>query len=142
MAKRYNVSVTSGNINGITAGSAVAGASVFIGGEVQRVNYLSAIVEVDAETENITMAVKWQVSNDNSTWLDVANAPANTAATVLATGTSGPDAAVKKVIPAPDTVYGYRYARAAIVVGATTGTTNDTYSIGYSYLQLSPGECC
>src|SRR5690606_32570380 len=93
---------------------------------------LSALVTVDAEEENITLTAKWQVSNDGATWVD-AVVPQNPANVVLATGTAGADAAVTRAIQAPDVVYGWRYARAAIVNGAEAGTTSDTYSIGYCY---------
>jgi hypothetical protein len=135
MAKRFNSSIASGTADSVAAGSAVNGNSLFLGGDAQKVKNLSAVVAVDIETNTITLTAKWQVSNDASTWYDLANGPQNAAGVVLGTGTGGADAAITKVIPAPDCIYGYRFARLALVVGVTTGTTSDTYSIGYSYDQ-------
>lgn len=97
---------------------------------------LSALVTVDAETENLTLAAKWQVSDDNSTWYDMP--PQNNAANVvLATGTSGADAAVSKVLPAPLGVLGWKYVRCAVVSGAATGAATDTYSIALHYRKFN-----
>lgn len=57
----------------------------------------------------------------------------------LAIGTAGADTAVARAIPAPDSVYGYKFARCSVVVGGVTGTANDTYSIAYSYRQNDAG---
>lgn len=137
--KRYNAHLITGTFTGIAPGGQANGRTLFTGGGdgEEKVKSLSALVTVDAETNTITLAAKWQVSNDASTWVDVAHAPNNPAATVLAAGTSGDDAAVTRAVPAPDAVYGYRYARCSLVVGAVTGTDSDTYSIGYSYIPVS-----
>jgi hypothetical protein len=130
----YNAHVASGTFNGLTAGQQANGNAVFIGpSSARKASHLSAIVTVDAETEDITLTAKWQVSNDKSTWLDVANGSQNAAGVALATGTDGADAAVTKAIPAPDCVYGYKFARLSVVTGVKTGTSSDTYEIGYSY---------
>lgn len=136
MAKRFNSSVASGNANGVTAGSAINGNTLFLGGDTNKVKNLSALLDCDIETNTITYTAKWQVSNDASTWYDLANNTANAAATVIGTGTAGADAQVQKVIPAPDCIYGYRFCRMAIVIGVATGASADTYSIGYSYDQI------
>lgn len=134
---RYNAHQSTGDFNGITAGNSVAGNAVFLNEAVrQKASSLSAVVVVKAETNTMTLTALWQVSNDKSTWLDLAYAPNNAAAVVIATGTAGADAAVTKVFQAPEAVNGYRFARIAIVVGVQTGTASDTYTIGYSYRQL------
>ncbi len=93
---------------------------------------LSATVMVEAETSTITMAAVWEVSNDATTWRLCM--PTNSAAYVVqGTGTAGDDAAVTRVIPANDAVYGWRYARCSIQNGVATGTANDKYSIAYNY---------
>jgi hypothetical protein len=97
------------------------------------VQHLSALVVVDCETSTLTMAGKWQVSNDGSTWIDAAHDPQNPAAVVFATGTAGADAAITRSFPAPDSIYGWRKARFAIVTGAATGAATDTYAISYCY---------
>lgn len=135
MQKRFIVDVVTGTAAGVTAGSSVAGNSVFMGQDSRKVTDLSAVVTVDAETSTLTFTAKWQGSFDASTWYDIANEPANTAGTAIATGTAGADAAVTKAVPAPQGIEGWKYSRLALVVGVTTGTTNDTYSIGYCYNQ-------
>lgn len=134
MPLRYNVHSSSGNVDGASPGDVVGGTAVELGdNSYQKVRGLSALVTVDAETNTLTLAAKWQVSNDGSTWVDVANGPQNAATVVLATGTGGADASVTKAIPAPDAIYGWRLARIALVVGGTTGTTSDTYAMSYCY---------
>lgn len=134
MTMRYNAHSSSGDFDSVSAGTTVGMTAVDLGDNSrQKVRGLSALVTVDAETNTLTLAAKWQVSNDGSTWVDVANGSQNAAAVVLATGTAGADAAVTKMIPAPDAIYGWRKARIAFVVGVTTGTTSDTYAAGYCY---------
>lgn len=135
MLKRFITDVVTGTADGVAAAGQVNGVGLFMGGESKKVTDLSAVVTVDAETNTITFTGKWQGSNDKTTWYDVANTPANTAGTAIATGTSGSDTPVTKAIPAPQGIEGWRYARLSLVIGATTGTTNDTYSIGYVYNQ-------
>lgn len=132
---RYNAHLASGNANGVTAGGQVDGTRLHVGTQSQRVAHLSALCVVDAETNTLTMAAKWQGSNDGSTWVDVANGSQNAAGVVLATGTAGADASVTKAVPAPDSIYGFQFARCSIVIGVTTGASADTYSIGYCYRQ-------
>jgi len=137
MTVRYNVAATSGNLNGITSGNIQAGTAIFMGNIVPKVKSLSSLVSVTAATSTITLAAKWQVSNDNSTWVDLAHEPQNPAAVVLATGTT---TIVTKVIPAPEAVYGWQWARIAVVVGVTTGASADLFAIGYSYRQVIGGD--
>ncbi len=132
---RYNAHLKTGTATGVAPGGTVTGNHVTIGGSKQRAESLSALVTVDAETDTITLAAKWQASNDTTTWVDVANGSQNAAAVVLATGTDGADASVTKVIPAPSCIEGFKYARLAIEVGVVTGTASDTFSIGYQYRQ-------
>lgn len=121
----------SGDFDGDAAGT-VTGLSAVNMTQVRR--GLSAKLTVDAETNTLTIAAKWQGSDDNSTWVDLANAPGNPAAVVLATGTAGADAAVTVSVEAPSSAYGYRWARCALTNGVATGTTSDTYSNQYKYV--------
>jgi hypothetical protein len=123
---------TTGNLDAVAAGGNGAGATL----PVQKIEpgTLSALFVVDAETNTITIAAQWQVSDDASTWYDIAGDPQNPANVVLATGTAGADAAVTKVVPAPPEFSGWRWVRAVARVGVTTGATVDTYSIAYRYL--------
>lgn len=132
MPLRYNISSASGTFDGIAIASQVNGAALVVGdGQRLKLKGISALVTVDCETSTFTATAKWQVSNDNSTYVDVSNGTQNAAGVVLATGTGGADAAVTKCISAPEAVYGWKYCRLSLVAGGTTGTTSDTYSIGY-----------
>jgi hypothetical protein len=136
---RFNSDLLTGTVTGVAPGGAAAGNALFMGAKNQRIEHLSALVTVDAETNTITLGAKWQGSNDKTTWYDLAHAPHNPAAVALATGTAGADAAVTRVMPAPPSVYSYQYARCAVTVGVVTGTTNDTYSLAYSYRRRGSG---
>lgn len=141
MSIRYNTPNASGNANTLASGSVVAGPTLNLGDVVRpKVKSLSALLTVLAETNTLTWASKWQVSNDASTWVDVTNGPQNAAAVVLATGTAGADTAVSRAVPAPDAIYGWKYARIALVTGGTTGAAADTYAIGYCFRTNSQGD--
>lgn len=137
MTVRNNVSSSSGDFNTLVAGSVVAGTAIFMGNIAPKLKSLSAKVAVTAATSTITLAAKWQVSNDNSTWIDVSNGTQNAAAVVLATGTT---TIVTKVIAAPEAAYGWMWARVAVVTGVATGGATDLYAIGYNYRQMSSGD--
>lgn len=129
MALRYNFAGMTGTASGLTAGTVVPGNAVEIGdSSKQKVEALSAYVEATASTDLLTWASKWQVSNDGSNWIDLVNGSQNAASVALTTGSA---AQVKKAIPAPDSVYGWRKARLALITGGATGATADAYSIGY-----------
>jgi hypothetical protein len=138
--KRYNISATTGTFDAIAAGSAKTGTALFLGKSYKKVANLSALVTTLAETDTITLTARWQVSNDNATFVNVSHGSQNAAGVALGTGTAGADTAVTVAIPAPDAVYGWKFARLAIVVGVATGATVDTYSIGYVYDQLHAAE--
>lgn len=125
----------SGNCDSLTAGTVVGGTAIRTA-EAEK-GSISCLFTVDAETDSITLAAGWQVSDNNSTWYTVTD-PDNAADTVLATGTAGADAAVTKVGGPPDWVYGWKYVRPVCIVGVTTGTTSDTYSMTNIY--VSPNE--
>lgn len=131
--RRFNAHLVTGTADGITPGDPVSGNVVHLGSGSQKVADLSAVVTADAETNTLTLTPRWQVSNDQSTWYTVAGSPDNPATVPLATGTGGADAAVTRVLPAPAAAHAYQFARLQLVVGVVTGTSNDTYSIGYTY---------
>jgi hypothetical protein len=134
MTMRYNAHSSSGNLDTLAAGTVVGGTAVDLGDNSrQKVRSLSALVTVDMETTSITATIKWQVSNDGTTWVDVANGSQNAAGVVLATGTAGADASVARAFPAPDAIYGWRKARIALVTAGATGAAVDTYAFGYCY---------
>lgn len=125
-ARYFKGAAATGNLDTIAAGVSVGGTS-YPTNEIA-LNTLSCEFTVDAETNTITLACHWQVSHDNSTWIDIK--PSNGAAYVAqATGTVGADAAVTVVLEAPKGVLGWEYVRPAVKVGVTTGTVNDTYSM-------------
>lgn len=141
MSLRQLVSTVTGTVTGVASGGTVAGSAVFMGGQDAKVKALSALVSVTALTNTLTFKARWQVSTDNSTWYVCAGSPDNPANIALTTGVT-PQVATPgiAVIPAPSSVEGWSYARMQLVVGGTTGTTNDTYSIGYSYRQFGAGD--
>lgn len=134
MPLRYNAHVKTGTFDTLVAGSVTGSNPVSMGDNArQKVRALSALVTVDCETSTMTLTGKWQVSNDNSTWIDVSNGSQNAAGVVFATGTAGADADVVKCFEAPTAVYGWRYARFAFTNAVATGAATDTFSVGFSY---------
>ncbi len=131
--KLVTTASTTGDFNGEAAGTLDAAATVVM--SQVKPGSLCAEATVDAETSTITIGVAWQVSKDASTWLRLACAPNNAAEVALATGTAGADAAVTKVVPAPDGVYSFPYARACALSGVTTGGAADVWDIKYHYLR-------
>jgi len=136
---RFAAHIASGNATGVAPAAQVNGNTLFVGGSVPKITHLSALVTALADTNTLTLTAKWQGSNDKSTWYDLSHDSQNPAGVALATGTAGADTAVARAVPAPDSVYSYQFARCSLIVGVVTGTTNDTYSIGYSYRQRDAG---
>lgn len=130
-----NRQVVSGNADGLDPGSRINGAVKSMARV--KVGTLSAEITVKAETPSLTFAVVWRASAnaDMSSPIDLAFNEVNGAPTVVATGTSDADDAVTKAFPAPQAAYSYRYVQAQLLTGGATGTTSDTYSIGYSSRQ-------
>jgi len=130
MAKFYNVGAVTGTLTAApVAGVFTAGPSLFL---TPNIRFLSALCTLLAETNTITMEAQWQVSNDGSTWVNIQQ-PNNAAMVVFGTGTAGADVAVTRVVSAPDTVYGWRYARIGVVNRVATGAAGDTYAFGLIY---------
>ena len=93
---------------------------------------LSANVTLLAQTTSITTFAKWQVSEDNSTWVDVV--PTNNAANVaIATGSGSVDTAVTVCVAANEAVYAHKYARIQLYTGAQNAATGDLGSAKYYY---------
>lgn len=128
-AQRFN-GVTSQALSGSApqtgAGNAVLMNDVEVGS-------LSAYVSCLVTTNTMTVTAKWQVSIDNSTWVDCSTA--NSAALVtFATGT-GAGVTTTKVVEAPNGVYGHLYARCVVITGVASagGAGQDEYTISYNY---------
>jgi len=98
---------------------------------------LSCLFTLLAETNTLTLTGKFQVSDDNSTWYDLAGDAQNPANVAIATGTAGADTAVTRVLPVPSSAQGWRYIRAAIVNGVATGAAGDTYAFSFRFRKLS-----
>lgn len=126
---RTGVGGGSGTLDTVATGTTTAVASLSM--KQVRPGSLSATYVVEAATASITIAAKWQGSADGSTWVDIAYAPQNPAAVVLATGTA---AELTKVVPAPACVHGFQFVRATVVSGGVEGEAVDTYAITYNYL--------
>jgi hypothetical protein len=129
-ARWKSLTAVSGNLNTLAAGTitatpALSTANIAAG-------TLSCLFVVEAETNTLTISPLWQVSDDNSTWYSVG--PVNNAAVVvLATGTSGDDPVVSRVLSAPNEVLGWKYVRAAVVNLVAQGGAADTYSMTIHY---------
>lgn len=113
-----------------TGGTAIPTSTIEVG-------TLSCLFVLDAETDTITLTGKFQVSDDNSTWYDLAGDAQNPANVLMATGTAGADAAVSRVLPVPSPAMGWKYVRAAIVNLVATGAAADTYAFTFRYRQFS-----
>jgi hypothetical protein len=132
-SRRVLLTAVTGNLDGNAAGTREGMGSV----SMHRVldGSLSALLEVDCETNTMTMFAEWQVSLDGSAWVLCSNGTQNAAAVVLATGTGGADPLVTRVLEAPASVYAYPYARLALRNEVAAGNTVDTYSCRYAYLR-------
>lgn len=92
---------------------------------------LAAKATSTATTNGFTLSGKWQVSNDDSTFYDVALAN-NAAAVTIVTGT-GSAVTATKVYEAPGAVYGWPYVRFAHLTGGATAGAGDEHSGSYSF---------
>ncbi len=98
---------------------------------------MSCLFTLLAETNTLTLTGKFQVSDDNSTWYDLAGDAQNPANVLIATGTAGADTAVTRVLPVPVPAYAWKYIRAAIVNGVATGAAGDTYALSFRCVRYS-----
>ena len=95
---------------------------------------LSSLVTVVAKTSTTTFTAKWQVSDDGSTYYDVAGSN-NAANVALATGT-GSSVTTNKVLDAPASVYGWNFARVRVITAVSTADgTVDGATISYRLLK-------
>lgn len=113
-----------------TAGTALATAGIEMGS-------LSCLFTLLAETNTITLTGKFQVSNDNSTWYNLAGDAQNPANVLLCTGTAGADTATSVVLPVPPSALGWKYVRPAVVNGVATGASGDTYAMTFYFRKFS-----
>ena len=94
---------------------------------------LACTAAVVAKTSTTTFTGTWQVSDDNSTYVDCVD-PNNPASVAIATGT-GSSVTTTKAVGAPLAVYGYKYARLRVTTAVSTADGTDdgvTFSTRYS----------
>lgn len=113
-----------------TGGTAIPTANIELG-------TLCCLFTLLAETNTLTLTGKFQVSDDNSTWYDLAGDAQNPANVAISTGTAGADTAVTRVLPVPPSALSWRYVRAAIVNGVATGASGDTYAFSFRCRRFS-----
>lgn len=130
-ARFTSVSAGSGNVNGVTAGNSVTGTALSTVGIAA--GTLSCLFVLLAETNTLTLTASFQVSNDNSTWIDLAGDAQNPANVAQSTGTAGADTAVSRAIPVPTPALGWKYIRPKVTVGVATGAAADTYALTWQY---------
>lgn len=125
---------TSGAFTANDASSAVVTPSTVVNTADVDADSLMANVSIGLYTLNLAIRGKWQVSADNSTWSDFAQP--NNAAQVTMQSSTG---TFSTSVSAPVGVTGKKYARYALyIVGGSTGTASDTYTVSYSYRKRNP----
>lgn len=131
---RVKIAAVTGNLNTVVAGTSTSAAGLVMRTGRYEPGSLSCEFALLAETNTITLEGRWEVSDDNSTWVDmpVQNAEA---VTVLGTGTAGADSTVTKSLPAPRAAEGYKYVRPVVVNRVVTGASVDTYSMTIRYVK-------
>ena len=134
LIKRVAYATASAAFPAGTAPRLISGKSVLM--DYVATGTLSARVTGAARTNTLTVSARWQVSFNNSDWLEIAASPNNPANVVLATGT-GSDGAFDRVLPAPDGVYAYPYARIQLYTGVGSADgTNDLGATSYNYREV------
>ena len=94
------------------------------------------LLYAQATTNTLTLTGKWQVSLKGTTadtWYDAMTVD-DAANVLLVTGT-GSAVNTTRFVEAPDSVYGYRFARYVLVTGGTTASTGDEYSMSYQCMR-------
>ncbi len=133
-----NYQPKSGTTNGNPQGTMIGAATIDLNGNKSPdVGTLAAKVVVTAVTSSMTLAIRWQVSSDNSAWIDVLLPGSDVVAAltdlVIATG-DGVGVSKTVVASAPRSVYGSRYSRIALIIGgADSANAGDVYSVSYAF---------
>lgn len=128
-AKKTAVTAVVGDAATVVAGPVVAMGDLEPG-------TLSVLLYAQATTNTLTLTGKWQVSLKGTTadtWYDAMTV--NDAANVLLVTGTGSAVNTTRFVEAPDSVYGYRFARYVLVTGGTTASTGDEYSMSYQYMR-------
>lgn len=131
---KVKVTAVTGNLNTVVAGTSTSSASLVVRTELFEPGQLTCEFALLAETNTLTLEGRWEVSDDNSTWVDMP-VQNNAAVTVLGTGTAGADSTVTKALPVPLAASSYNYVRPVVVNRVATGATADTYSMTLRYIK-------
>lgn len=93
---------------------------------------LSALIETKATTNTITIATRWEVSNDGTNWFPVygLNSPANVIVAAAGTGSSIYTQYVQAFAGINP---GFPYLRIAVVNAVVTGGANDSVIVSYNF---------
>lgn len=135
-ARWVSVSGGSGDLTAAPASGTTTAGTALSTADIQP-GTLSCLFTLLAETNTITLTGKFQVSDDNSTWYNLAGDAQNPANVLVATGTAGADTAVSVVLPVPPSVIGWKWVRPAVVNLVTTGAAGDTYAMTFRYRRFS-----
>ncbi len=121
----------------VTTGLTTGGPTLALAAANAEPDSIVANVSVGSTTTNITIQTKWQVSNDNVTFLDLKtmNAPLGVAVVAAGTGSLVTTAYAHALCVNP----GYPYVRLAILSAAATGAAGDNVTISYNYIKRSDG---
>jgi hypothetical protein len=86
---------------------------------------LTANCTITIVTGSVVCTIKWQGSNDNSTWVDVVGPsnPANTTVTATAT----------KSVDAPQGVWCFEYVRVVMTLSGAATAAGDLTAANYQY---------
>lgn len=119
--------VLTGSAPQVGAGLPVLMANVAVG-------TLSAKVVMGVKTSSMTSTPSWQVSTDNSTWLNVKSL--SHATQVATAGGTGSTVTTTVVLAGDAVLNGWRFARCIVTTAAGTADgVADSYAINYSWLQ-------
>ena len=121
-------------LTGVTSGSTASTAGLVISMAQNDIEWdsLAAIVETDITTSTITVATKWQVSNDGTNWIDVRDINGTTRTTVAAAG-SGSLVTTQYIQYFNGINNPFPYVRLAALVGVTTGGAGDNVTVSYNF---------
>ncbi len=135
-ARYFTISGGSGDMTAAPVAGTTTGGTAITTANIE-VGTLSCLFTVLAETSTLTLTGKFQVSDDASTWYDLAGDAQNPANVIMATGTGGADTAVTRVLPVPPSAMAWKWIRAAVVNLTATGAVGDTYAFSFRCRRFS-----
>lgn len=128
-------------LTGKTTGSITSAAGLVLSpGAAHNIapNSLSAHISAGVTTSSIVVTTRWEVSNDNSTWLPLYahNCPA--VVQVAATG-SGSLVTTAYVQACPGIAFSFPYIRLAVLNTGATGGAGDNVTVKYNWARAFAG---